>query len=148
MTIDQHLATIDRLCAREFPEQRGRSDVGFGGPGFHIAELTASLGLLGTGDGAARERTAEDLDAWKEAIAQRLNDRWGQGQRWGMLTVGVRRARGEEIPQPWALLGDLVHEVYLWQADGTGRWVALGVAERDETDEIRLLAVVTDTDPP
>jgi hypothetical protein len=27
-----------------------------------------------------------------------------------------------------------MHEVYLWQADGTGRWVALGVADRDETD--------------
>ena len=147
MNVDDHLATIDRLRLREFPARPGRSDVGFGGPGFHIADLTVSVGL-GTGDGAARERTAEDFDAWREAIAQRLNDRWGQGQRWGMLTLGVRRARGEEIPQPWALLGDLVHEVHLWQADGTGRWVALGVAERDETDEIRLLAVVTAIDPP
>jgi hypothetical protein len=103
---------------------------------------------IGTGDGAERERTAKDFAAWKEAIAQRLNDRWGEGERWGLLTIGVRIERGEEIPQPWALLSDLVHEVYLWQADGTGRWVALGVAERDETDEIRLLAAVTDVDPP
>jgi hypothetical protein len=121
--------------------------VGCGGPGFHLAELAASVGL-GTGDGAAREQTAEDFDAWKEAIAQRLDERWGRGRRWGTLTVGVRKAHGEEIPQPWALLGDLVHEASLWQPDGTGRWVVLAVAERDETDEIRLLAAVTDTDPP
>jgi hypothetical protein len=147
MTIDRHLATIDLLCARDFPVRRGGSDVGCGGPGFHIAELAVSVGL-GTGDGAAREQTAEDFDAWMEAIAQRLDARWGQRERWGTLTVGVRRARGEEIQQPWALLGDLAHEACLWRPDGTGRWVALAVAERDETDEIRLLAAVTDIDPP
>ncbi|MET8786988.1 MULTISPECIES: hypothetical protein [unclassified Streptomyces] len=147
MTIDQHLATIDLLRAREFPARRSASDVGFGGPGFHIAPLAVSAGL-GTGDGAERERWAEDLDAWKEAIAQRLDDRWGEGLRWWSLTVGVRKARGEEIPEPWATLGDLVDELYLWRPDGSGRWVALGVAERDGADEIRLLAAVTDRDPP
>jgi hypothetical protein len=146
MSIDQHLATIDLLCAREFPARRGESDLDCGGPGFHITALAASVGL-GTGDGSERERTAEDFDAWKEAIAQRLNDRWGQARRWGLLTVGVRRSRGEEVPEPWAMLSDLVDELYLWQPDGTGRWVALGVAERDGTDEIRLLAAVTDRDP-
>ncbi|WP_055491396.1 hypothetical protein [Streptomyces sp. TP-A0356] len=147
MTIDQLLATIDLLCTREFPTRHGGSDVGFGGPGFHVAELEVSVGLA-TGDGAERERTAEDFDAWKEALALRLDGRWGQGQRRGLLTVGVRIARGEEIPEPWATLSDLVDEVYLWQANGTNRWVALGVAERDATDEIRLLAAVTDRDPP
>ncbi|MFC3578163.1 hypothetical protein ACFOZ0_33890 [Streptomyces yaanensis] len=147
MTIEQHLATIDLLCARDFPEQRGGSDVGFGGPGFHVAELATSVGLR-SGDGAARERTAEDFDAWKESIARRLDDRWGPGQRSGLLAVSVRGERGEEIPEPWAMLSDLVHELCVWQAEVTGRWVALGVAERDETDEIRLIAVVTDTDPP
>ncbi|MFD1659982.1 hypothetical protein ACFSL4_17715 [Streptomyces caeni] len=147
MTIDRHLATIDLLCAREFPARRGSSDVGFGGPGFHVVVLRTSVGLR-TGDGAERERTAEDFDAWKEAIARRLDGRWGQGRFWGPLTAGVRMARGEEIPEPWATLGALVHELRLWQVDGAGRWVALGVAERDLTDEIRLLAAVTDQDPP
>jgi hypothetical protein len=146
MTIEQFLDAIDVLCAREFPALRGGSDAGFGGPGFQVAALAASVGL-GTGNGADRERTAEDFHAWKEAIAQRLDDRWGQAHRWGLLTVGVRRARGEEIPEPWATLSDLVDEVCLWEAGDTGRWVALGVAERDRTDEIRLLAAVTDRDP-
>src|SRR5262249_29458043 len=117
MTIERHLATVDLLCVRDFPAQRGGSHVGFGGPGLQVAELATSIGL-GTGDGAAREQTAKDFDAWKEAIAQRLHHRWGEGQRWGPLTVSVRRERGEEIPEPWAMLSDLVHELCLWQAGG------------------------------
>jgi hypothetical protein len=31
---------------------------------------------------------------------------------------------------------------------GTNRWLVLGVAERDRSDEIRLLATVTEIDPP
>lgn len=37
---------------------------------------------------------------------------------------------------------------YLWEAGGTGRWIALAVADRDETDEVQLLAVVTEKAPP
>ncbi|MGW5097533.1 hypothetical protein ACWEQ1_20415 [Streptomyces nodosus] len=147
MTIEQHLATIDLLCARAFPARRGAVGAEGGGPGFHVVALLSSRGL-GTGDGVERERAAEDLDAWREAVSRRLDDRWGPRQHYGVLTAQVRRARGEEIPEPWATLGDLVHELSLWQADGSGHWVALGVAERDDTDEIRLLAAVTDRDPP
>ena len=64
-----------------------------------------------------------------------------------MVTLRERIARGEEIPEPWAMLSVLVDELELWQPDGRGRWVAVGVADRDESDEIRLLAVVTDVDP-
>ncbi|MGP4084969.1 hypothetical protein [Streptomyces sp. KR55] len=38
--------------------------------------------------------------------------------------------------------------VYVWEACGTGRWVAVGVADRDESDTARLLVFVTVTDPP
>ncbi|CAM5679149.1 putative protein OS=Streptomyces tendae OX=1932 GN=GUR47_29855 PE=4 SV=1 [Streptomyces tendae] len=34
------------------------------------------------------------------------------------------------------------------RAEGTGHWVAVAVADRDETDEVRLLAVVTQEAPP
>lgn len=37
---------------------------------------------------------------------------------------------------------------YLWEAEGTGRWVAVAAADRDEADEVRLLAVVTREAPP
>jgi hypothetical protein len=54
----------------------------------------------------------------------------------------------EEIPEPWAQLSHLVRDVYLWKVQEHGRWVALGVADRDAADEIQLLLVVTETDPP
>jgi hypothetical protein len=36
----------------------------------------------------------------------------------------------------------------VWQEEDTGRWIALGVADRDDQDEIQLLATVTEIDPP
>ncbi|WP_263495091.1 hypothetical protein [Streptomyces sp. PSKA30] len=39
-------------------------------------------------------------------------------------------------------------DVYVREARSTGRWVAVGMADRDESDTARLLAVVTATDPP
>jgi hypothetical protein len=143
MNIARCLDTIDRLCLRPFPAQHGWSDLGRAGPGYFMAEL-----LAGEEETAPRERTAEDVDACKEAVAQLLHRRWGPVRPWGTLTLRVRGLRGEEIPEPWASLSHLVDEAYVWEADGTGRWVALGVADRDPSDAIRLLAVVTETDPP
>ncbi|ANS63675.1 hypothetical protein SLINC_1451 [Streptomyces lincolnensis] len=60
----------------------------------------------------------------------------------------LRIERGEEIPESWATMSALVDELNLWQPHGTDRWVALGVADRDPADEARLLALVTETDPP
>ncbi|MGW3730478.1 hypothetical protein [Streptomyces sp. F001] len=65
-----------------------------------------------------------------------------------MLTLRVRGERGEEIPEPWATVSVLMDGVYVWEARGTGRRVAVGVADRDESDSARLLAVGTATDPP
>jgi hypothetical protein len=62
--------------------------------------------------------------------------------------VRLRLSRGEEIPEPWATLSLLTDELDVWQVAGAGRWVALGVADRDRADEIRLLAVVTEIPPP
>jgi hypothetical protein len=32
--------------------------------------------------------------------------------------------------------------------EGTGRWVAVAVGDRDASREVQLLALVTETDPP
>jgi hypothetical protein len=37
---------------------------------------------------------------------------------------------------------------HLWEVEGTGRWVAVAVADRDASREVQLLALVTETDPP
>ncbi|HZX36816.1 MAG TPA: hypothetical protein VFF37_00495 [Streptomyces sp.] len=148
MDIVRYLATIDLLRARELPRQRDRSVVGMEGPGYHLIDLAMSEGLRTDDDGSRRARTAEDFHDRGEELTGELNDRWGrQHHPWGMVTLRERIARGEEIPEPWAMLSVLVDELELWQPDGRGRWVAVGVADRDESDEIRLLAVVTDVDP-
>ncbi|CAL9375949.1 hypothetical protein [Streptomyces sp. enrichment culture] len=143
MDIARYLDTIDRLCSRPFPAEHGWSDVGREGPGYWIAELAA-----GDGDAAHRSRTAEDLEAYREGLAQRLDQRWGAQPPWSTLTLRVRMERGEEIPEPWGSVGVMVDEVSLWRTDTSGRWVALGVATRGETEDARLLAIVTETDPP
>jgi len=148
MDIARYLATIDLLCARELPGEHGRSDTGVEGPGYYVIDLATSDGLR-TDDGSGRGDTAEDFHARREQLKGRLNDRWGrQHHPWVMLTLRERIARGEEIPEPWATASILVDELDLWQPDGTDRWVAIGVADRDEEDEIRLLTVVTDMNPP
>nr|WSY56651.1 hypothetical protein OG999_45275 [Streptomyces sp. NBC_00886] len=136
MDIANHLATIDRLCAQEFPAEQSRSARRTAGPGYFLVELDTSQGV-----------TADDFHAYWQGIAQRLDDRWGEQLPWGQLTVRERIGRGEAIPEPWATLALRTDALYVWQTGETGRWVALGVADRDEQDEIQLLATVTEIDP-
>lgn len=147
MDIAKHLATIDRLRAREFPAKLSRSDRCTAGPGYFMTELETSQGLL-AGEACVREQTADDFHAYRQGIAQRLNDRWGELPPWPQLTVRERMGRGEAIPEPWATLSLRTDELDVWQPEERGRWVVVGVADRDERDEIQLLATVTEIDPP
>ncbi|MFD4414447.1 hypothetical protein [Streptomyces sp. NPDC058475] len=142
MTIAQHLATIDRLCSQDFPAEHGGSFFGPGGPGFHIVELERSAG-------AAEGEEAEQYEAYREGISQRLTDRWGPPDHISLDGVFLRAHQGDEhIPEPWASLGSHVRNVHLWQPDGHGRWVALGVSRLGPGQEFRLLAVITEIHPP
>jgi hypothetical protein len=147
MDIATHLAVIDRLCAQEFLAEPCRSESGTAGPGYATVPLETSHGMR-VGHAWVRERTVTDFQAYREAIAERLHDRWGRQPPLGQLTVRLRLSRGEEIPEPWATLSLLTDELDVWQVAGAGRWVAVGVADRDRADEIRLLAVVTEIPPP
>lgn len=146
MGIEKYLAVTDLLCAREFPGEDGRPDLGTGGPGHFTAELAVSHGLR-TADPALRAAQAERFHEDGEALAGRLAQRWGAPSHLGLQTIRLRTA-AEDIPQPWARLSHLVGDVYVWEAREHGRWVVLGVADRDPADEIRLLLTVTGTDPP
>ncbi|WP_330236940.1 hypothetical protein [Streptomyces sp. NBC_00566] len=125
--VARHLAAIDRLRARDLPA---------GGAGHHTVEL--QTGLPGT--------ASDDFHALREAVAQCLGARWGEAPPWGQLTLRLRLARGERIPEPWASLCLRTDELDVWQAGGV--WLAIGVADRDEADEIHLLATVTRKAPP
>ncbi|MFF0126118.1 hypothetical protein ACFYTG_10385 [Streptomyces mirabilis] len=150
MTIARHLATIDRLCSEDFPLEHGGSFGSPGGPGFHLVELERSAGSGegddGEGDDGERE---EQIEAWREGLAQRLADRWGEQGHMSLDGVFLRAQQGDEhIPEPWASLGAYVRNVYVWQAHGDGRWVALGISRPGVDQEFSLLALVTEIDPP
>ncbi|MEJ1198607.1 MULTISPECIES: hypothetical protein [unclassified Streptomyces] len=146
MDIARHIALIDELCFRPFPAEHGPSTGGAGGPGHFVAVLESSHGLRG-GDQGERAVTVEQYEKYRDGLYERLAPRWGETDPWNLQTV-LLRTDEEEIPEPWAGLSARAGVAYLWEAAGTGRWVAVAVADRDETDEVRLLAVVTEQAPP
>ncbi|GGZ27439.1 hypothetical protein [Streptomyces poonensis] len=145
MDIAQHLVTIDRLCSADFPTEHGRTDTGSAGPGHHIAELRTSAGFW-EDDGTEREATEEQYEAERDALSQRLAERWGAPDVLSLWSAFVRSTEGEDIPGPWGTLAAHVPDVHVWRAGG--RWVALGVSQWDKELPFQLLAVITETDPP
>ncbi|GAB2730783.1 hypothetical protein [Streptomyces bullii] len=143
MNIAQHIALIDELCFRPFPAEHGPSDVGDSGPGYHVAVLERAT----DGDPADRHVTVDQYEKDRDAVYEFLASRWGDTDPYNLGTVLLRTER-EEIPEPWATLSARAAVACLWEVEGTGRWVAVAVADRDETDEVELLAVVTQTAPP
>ncbi|MEU3661172.1 hypothetical protein AB0E77_15660 [Streptomyces sp. NPDC032940] len=137
MDIARQLALIDELCFRPFPAEHGPSC-----PGHLTAVLASSHGLRG-GDPGERAVTVEDYEKERDALCERLAERWGEPDLWNLQTVLLRTER-EEIPEPWAGLSARARVAYLWDAQGTGRRLAVAVADRDEADEVQLLAVVTE----
>ncbi|MEY9490062.1 hypothetical protein RKD26_005856 [Streptomyces calvus] len=146
MNIAQHIALIDELCFRPFPAEHGPSDVGFAGPGHHVAVLESGPGPC-AGDPAEWAVAVDQLEKDRDAAYEVLASRWGDVPPWNLQTVLLRTER-EEIPEPWAWLAAQASVAWLWEVQGTGRWVALAVADRDPGDDPRLVAVVTQTDPP
>ncbi|OSP44953.1 hypothetical protein B7767_02150 [Streptomyces sp. 13-12-16] len=140
MNIARHIALIDELCFRPFPAEHGPSDDGFGGPGHHVAVLETDDGP--DGDPARRAVTVDRFEEDHDAVYEVLASRWGDTGPWNP------RTGREETPEPWAWLAARAGAARVWEVQGTGRWVAVAVADRDPNDAIRLLAVVTKTPPP
>lgn len=145
MNIAQHIALIDELCFRPFPAEHGPSDVGFGGPGHHVAVLQTGDGP--GGDPAQWAVTVDQFEKDRDAVYEVLASRWGDTDPWNLRTV-LLRTEQEEIPEPWQWLAFRADVAWLWEVQGTGRWVAVAVADRDPGDAVQLLAVVTETAPP
>ncbi|MFG2602050.1 hypothetical protein ACGFT2_00565 [Streptomyces sp. NPDC048514] len=145
MDIADHLAVIDRLCARGFPAEHGRTDVGSGGPGYLIAALQS--GDHPEADGAGREEAEAQYEAERDALVERLTERWGPPRYFSLYSVLERTVGGEQGAEPWAGLSGHVPDVHLWRAPETERWVALGVSRWGEEVPLQLLAVITETDP-
>ncbi|QXE38019.1 hypothetical protein KQY30_31100 [Streptomyces sp. GMY02] len=146
MTTAQRLAVIELLRAREFPAARGRSEVGTSGPGYHLAELAHGDGFLGDDDGARRIEEAEQLGAEHTALTEILTARYGEPDHLSLWSLRIRGGEGEEIPEPWRELSDGPRFLHLWRIEG--RWLAVGLAGEDGEQPLRLMAAVTETDPP
>lgn len=145
MDSEKYLAAIESLCAADLAGGHDESDAFLSGPGYRVVPLAAAPWADDPGE---QEDQVADLHALRDHISQRLNDRWGdQHPLWGMVTLRTRVDRGEEIVDPWAALSVLVDDLLLWQRPGSDRWIALGVADRGESDEARLLATASDIDP-
>ncbi|MET9393479.1 hypothetical protein ABZY20_24260 [Streptomyces sp. NPDC006624] len=143
MNIAQHIALIDELCYRPFPAEHGPSDVGASGPGRHVAVLDAA-----TDDDPARWGVvADQLEKDRDAVCELLASRWGDTPPYSLRTVLLRTAH-EEIPGPWGELSERASLAYVWEVEGTGRWVAVAVTDRDASQRLQLLALVTETAPP
>lgn len=122
MTLARHLAALDLLRARPFPEE-----------GYHLTEL------------AVEEPTEEQAEAEREALALLLETRWGPPRLVSLYSLVARTGSGEEIPEPWGLICASVPDIQLWRVDA--RWIALGLTRRG-ADGPGLLACVTGVDPP
>ncbi|MCX4452523.1 hypothetical protein OG585_07135 [Streptomyces sp. NBC_01340] len=147
MDITHWLATIDLLCARDFPAEHGRTDVGTGGPGYHIAELQTS-GDFWEDDGTEREETEAQYECDRDGLGERLTERWGAPDVISLESTFERAQDDEDIPEPWASLSSHVPNVQLWRPPKTGRWMALGVSQWDKELPFQLLATVTEIAPP
>ncbi|WP_320784679.1 hypothetical protein [Streptomyces sp. CRN 30] len=147
MDIAQHLAVIDRLCSADFPTEHGRWEAGTAGPGHHVAELRTSTDFW-EDDGTEREAVAAQYEAERDALSERLAERWGAPDVFSLWSVLVRSMEGEDVPEPWGVLASHVPDVHLWREAGHGRWVALGVSQWDKELPFQLLALVTETEPP
>ncbi|QPP10121.1 hypothetical protein G4Z16_31025 [Streptomyces bathyalis] len=141
----QHLATIDLLRARPFPEQRGRRAGVVSGPGYHLAELATSEEFW-EDDGSARLVAGEQYEAECGALSVLLTGRWGEPQVFSLSSALMRSTEGEEIAEPWQGLSGGVPYLELWRAEG--RWVAVGVSQLGPVLPFQLIAAVTVNDPP
>ncbi len=142
MNIARHIALIDELCFRPFMAERTSSHGDESGPGYHVVVLESSHGDIGT-----RAETVEQYEKYRDALDERFAARWRETAPYNLQTVSLRTAQ-EEIPDPWVSLSARARVACVWEAEGTGRWVAVCVADLDEDDDVKLLGVVTEIDPP
>ncbi|MFJ3831904.1 hypothetical protein ACIPWI_28595 [Streptomyces sp. NPDC090046] len=145
MTTAEHLETIDRLRAKDFPPEPVRTGGNSSGPGFHLVQLARTRDFWDD-DGSGRIEAADQIGAEYGALAQAATDRWGEAQVFGLGTLMDRGLAGEKIPQPWGEMGSTTDHVNLWRVGA--HWLVVYVAQWDCDAPYRLMAGVTVVDPP
>lgn len=142
-TVD-HAAAVERLSARAFPPRDGRDGAVVSGPHHHWAQLAADR--CATGAAGRWDELTDQYEAERDALVGVLTDRWGAAQPVGLWSLLERARRGEDIPEPWHTLSLTEPCADLWRR--AGRWTAVAVLRWRAEQEVQLVAVVTETDPP
>lgn len=93
MTTAEHLDTIERLRAREFPAEPVRSGGLSSGPGYHLVQVGRTADFW-EDDGSERIEATDQINAEYEALTQALTDRWGEAQ---VFSVATLRGRGSTV---------------------------------------------------
>ncbi|MFI8824933.1 hypothetical protein [Streptomyces sp. NPDC053431] len=145
METAQHLAAIDDLVVRAFPERAESSGFRDSGPGYHVAALATSEEFW-EDDGTRRSAVHEQYEADRDGLSTVLGVRWGPPQVFSLWSVLDRSMSGERISEPWGGVCCHVPDLHLWRAGQ--RWIGLGVSQWDKELPFQLLAVVTTVDPP
>ncbi|MFE6838077.1 hypothetical protein ACFVFI_25010 [Streptomyces sp. NPDC057705] len=145
MTTAEHLDTIDRLRAKDFPPEPVRTVDSSSGPGFHLIRLARTQHFWDD-DGSGRIEATGQISAEYGALTQAVTDRWGEPQVFSLGSLLERGLDGEEIPEPWDELSNSTDHVHLWRAEE--RWLVAYVAQWDSEDPYLLMAGVTVIDPP
>ncbi|MEU1903958.1 hypothetical protein ACFV4E_06470 [Streptomyces hygroscopicus] len=134
-----HVTSIDRLRARDFPRQRAVDGRVASGPGFHVADLRASEDFWDA-DPARVEEVLEEFEAELGALVQALTLRWGAPAVLDLTDSLERSAMGEPVPPPLDTLCGYVPELHIWHVDG--RWVGLGVGQGGRELPFQLLVAI------
>ncbi|MFC9296786.1 hypothetical protein ACFTWH_22010 [Streptomyces sp. NPDC057011] len=145
MTTAEHLDTIERLRAREFPAEPVWSGGLSSGPGYHLVQVARTADFW-EDDGSGRIEAADQINAEYGALTQALTDRWGEAQVFSLVSLLERGLDGEEIPEPWDEVSNTTGHVHLWRAEE--HWLVAYVAQWDSEDPYVLMAGVTVIDPP
>jgi hypothetical protein len=144
MSTADHAAAVERLSCRAFPPRDGRDGTVVSGPCHHWAQLSADRCAGGAGE--RWDELTDQYEAERGALVDRLAGQWGAPEPLSLWSLLERARRGEEIPEPWHSLSLTEPCVDLWRVGG--RWAAVAVLRWRAEQEVHLVAVVTETDPP
>uniref|UniRef100_A0AAU2JIQ4 Uncharacterized protein n=1 Tax=Streptomyces sp. NBC_00049 TaxID=2903617 RepID=A0AAU2JIQ4_9ACTN len=145
MTTAEHLDTIDRLKAREFPAEPVWSGGQRSGPGYHLVQVGRTADFW-EDDGSGRPEATDQINAEYTALTEALTGRWGKAQVFGLRSVLERALDGEEIAKPWDELSNTTDHVHLWRVGE--QWLVAYVAQGGDCDPYLLMAGITVIDPP
>ncbi|MGA5822340.1 hypothetical protein ACPC54_31290 [Kitasatospora sp. NPDC094028] len=141
-----HLAALDDLLTRPYPETETVEATGYGGPGWRVRDLYVSGEFWDDEDGEALQRAEEEAAAHFDALAGALTARWGEPSTvdlWSYLVAGFDgEFPGRAAPEPIGLLSGRATALRVWPLPDGGRWLGLAVGQEDRELPVILSAAV------